>query len=49
LAYNHGAKIEIENETEAFAYTNRNWGWGLIICKQTMEVAIQKASKAGVE
>ncbi|MBZ5516966.1 MAG: Ldh family oxidoreductase [Acidobacteriia bacterium] len=43
-----GAQIQVLDETGVFAVIDGNWGWGQVVGRQAMEVAIEKASKAGV-
>jgi hydroxycarboxylate dehydrogenase B len=43
----YGAELEILKESDAFALIDANWGWGQVMAKQAMEIAIQKASRAG--
>jgi uncharacterized oxidoreductase len=45
---NLGAKVQIVFERDAFALLDGNWGWGQVVGKQAMEVALEKAAKAGV-
>ena len=45
---NIGAHIRIDHESDAFAVIDGNWGWGQVVAKEAMDVAIEKASRAGV-
>ena len=43
-----GAKMEIVRETLTTALVEGNWGFGQVIAEKAMEIAIEKAKKAGV-
>ncbi len=45
---NIGAHIRIDHESDAFAVIDGNWGWGQVVAREAMEVAIEKAKRAGV-
>jgi len=42
-----GAKLEVVKEGDAFAVLDGNWGWGQVIGRQTMQLAMEKASRVG--
>jgi uncharacterized oxidoreductase len=45
---NIGASMEVALETDAFAVIDGGWGFGQVIGRQAMQLAIDKAARAGV-
>ena len=44
---NSEARLRMVAEADAFAVIDGNWGWGQVMGRSAMEIAIQKASRAG--
>ena len=44
---NIGAHVRVVKESDAFAVLDGDWGWGQVVAREAMEIAIEKASKAG--